>query len=134
LPIRPAVDDRRQRFRFQMNTDLRYQVAKRDRGNPVRGEGRVADISSKALAFHTDRPIESGARLNVSMAWPAKLDDTMLRLAFEGTVLRVRGTLVVVSIERTEFRTAGRATSAAREEFAAAGGSMDSPGGQAAPN
>ena len=134
MPIRTAVDDRRQRFRFQVNTDLRYQVATRGRGNPVRGEGRVVNISSKALAFHTDSPIESGTRLNVSMAWPAKLDDTVLRLAFEGTVLRVRDTLVVVSIERTEFRTAGRATSAARAEFAAAGGSMDSTGGQTSPN
>jgi hypothetical protein len=34
----------------------------------------------------------------------------MLRLALEGLVLRTRGNLVVVSIERPEFRTAGKNT------------------------
>ena len=46
----------------------------------------------------------------------------MLRLAFEGVVLAVRGGLVVVTIERPNFRTAGRSTAAAREEIAETAG------------
>jgi hypothetical protein len=76
----------------------------------------VLDISSKALAFRTDHPIERDMRLKVSLAWPAKLGECRLRLNFEGVVLRTRGNLVVVSIERPDFRTAGRDTGAAREE------------------
>jgi hypothetical protein len=43
----------------------------------------------------------------------------MLRLVFEGIVLRTDGRLVVVTIERPDFRTAGKSTDAAREEIAA---------------
>ena len=54
------------------------------------------------------------------MAWPARLDNQcMLRLGFEGVVLRTRGSLVVLTIERPEFRTAGKITAAARQEIAA---------------
>ena len=43
----------------------------------------------------------------------------MLRLAFEGVVLRVHGDLAVVTIDRPEFRTAGKTTADSREEIAA---------------
>jgi hypothetical protein len=39
-------------------------------------------------------------------------------------VLAVRGTLVVVTIERPNFRTAGRDTAAAREEIADVAGKI----------
>ena len=56
-------------------------------------------------------------RLKVSLAWPAKLGECRLRLNFEGVVLRTRGNLVVVSIERPDFRTAGKDTGPTREEI-----------------
>jgi hypothetical protein len=43
----------------------------------------------------------------------------MLRLGFEGVVLRTRGSLVVITIEHPEFRTAGKGAAAVREEIAA---------------
>ena len=43
----------------------------------------------------------------------------MLRLGFEGVVSRTHGSLVVITIERPEFRTAGKATAAALQEIAA---------------
>jgi hypothetical protein len=42
----------------------------------------------------------------------------MLRFVFEGRVLRTDGSLVVLTIDRHEFRTAGKSTAAAREEIA----------------
>lgn len=51
------------------------------------------------------------------MAWPARLDNQcMLRLGFDGVVVRTHGSLVVITIERPEFRTAGKVTAAVREE------------------
>ena len=105
-----TAHDRRKRFRFQMDAELRYEIAVRGRHKGCQQIGRAVDITSKSLAFRTDGPpIEHEMRLNVSLAWPAQLGDCMLRLAFEGAVLRTRGNLVVVSIERPEFRTAGKA-------------------------
>lgn len=80
----------------------------------------MVNISSAGLAFRADGPLEPGWRLNVSMAWPAKLDkQTLPRLVFEGVVLRVHGGLAVVTIDRPEFRTAGKCTMATREEVTA---------------
>jgi hypothetical protein len=116
-----ASPERRKRLRFPLDTELRYS---RHGGGGSR-TGRVVDISSKGLAFHADGPLEAGWLLNVSMAWPAKLDNqTLLRLAFEGTVLRVQGGVAVVTINRPEFRTAGTCNAAARDEIAAMSASI----------
>jgi hypothetical protein len=118
LPPESTTADRRTRLRFPLNTEVRYQVSGRGRGE--RGTGAAINISSKGLAFHAEGPLERGLHLSVSMAWPAKLDDKCtLRLVLEGTVLRSEGTLVVIAIERTEFRTAGSSSGPAREEIAA---------------
>jgi hypothetical protein len=53
-------------------------------------------------------------RLRVFVAWPVRLDECKLRLVFDGVALRARDGLVVVTIERPQFRTAGRDTGAAR--------------------
>ena len=103
------VAERRKHCRFPIDAELRWQVwgAKRDK---IRGTGQVENISSKSVAFRADgRPSPQRKRLRVSLAWPAKIGDTPLRLAFEGKVLRAQGNLVVVSIVNPEFRTAGRA-------------------------
>jgi hypothetical protein len=101
--------DRRRRVRFALNIGLRYEVCGNSVGEPIKGTGQVLDISSRGVAFHADRPLERNQRLKVSLDWPAKLDNqTPLRLVLEGVVLRIRGNLVVINIERPEFRTAGK--------------------------
>ena len=122
-PGSPIMKERRRRLRFPMKTDLRYQISGREK--TANGTGQAENISSRGLAFRSDVPLYPGLRLNVSMAWPAKLDETMLRLAFEGVVLRVSGGLAVVSIERPHFRTAGKSTASAREEIAAMASSIE---------
>ena len=96
----------RTRLRFPLDMEVRFQFSWFNRRNPTRGRGKVEDISSHALAFHTDEPPKPGSRLAVSIAWPAKRDDCSLRLVFEGRVLRASGDLVVVTIQRPEFHTA----------------------------
>ena len=124
MPIPDITRDRRRRLRFPLDTELRYQVAGCGSAGAGSGTGQVENISSRGLAFRTDALLKPGFRLSVSMAWPARLDQCMLRLAFDGVVLAVRGTLVVVSIERPNFRTAGRDTASAREEIAAVAGKI----------
>ena len=114
-----ANSDRRRRLRFPLDTEVRFQFSGGGHRAPTQGTGMVENIGSRGLAFRADVPLKPGMRLSISMAWPAKLDECMLRLAFEGVVLRADGGLVVVSIERPEFRTAGKSTAAARAEIAA---------------
>jgi hypothetical protein len=112
--------DRRKHLRFPLGTELRYQKSGYGHTEQTRGTGKVENISSKGLAFRADGPVEPGCQLSVSLAWPAKLDNQcLLRLALEGVVLRTRGNLVVLTILRQEFRTAGKSTEAARDEVAA---------------
>lgn len=120
-----STRDRRRRLRFPLDTDLRYQLAGHGPAGPISGTGQVENISSRGLAFRANALLEPGLRLKVSMAWPARLDECMLRLAFEGVVLAVRGSLVVVTIERPNFRTAGKGTAAAREEIADTAGKIE---------
>lgn len=129
LPTNEIILDdrnRRKRLRFPLETELRYQFSEPGQRDPIRGTGQVENVSSRGVAFRTDVPLEPGLRLSVSMAWPAKLNDCLLRLAFQGVVLRVRGNFVVVTLDKPEFRIAGRATVAAREEIAAVATNIES--------
>ena len=106
VPINKVTDantDRRTRLRFPLDMDLRFQASWR--GKSISGQGQVVNISSKALAFRTGGSLHPGMRLSVSVAWPAKLNECKLRLAFEGVVLRARDGLVVATVERPQFRT-----------------------------
>jgi hypothetical protein len=94
--------DRRIRLRFPLDAELRYQVSWQGK---MSGTGHVVNISSKALAFRTEGLLQPGMRLRASVAWPAKLNECKLRLAFEGVVLRARDGLVVATVERPQFRT-----------------------------
>ena len=98
-----ANPDRRTHLRFSLDADLRFQASWR--GKSISGRAQVENISSKAMAFRTGEPLYSGMRLRVSVAWPAKLDECKLRFVFVGVVLRACDGLVVVTIERPQFRT-----------------------------
>jgi hypothetical protein len=118
--------DRRRRVRFALDTGLRYEVAGPPGAEPIKGTGQVLNISSRGIAFFADGHLERNQRLKVSMDWPAKLDNqTMLRLVLEGVVLRTRNNLVVISIERPEFRTAGKSVTPMSEGILAMAAHID---------
>lgn len=78
--------------------DLHYQILPHRPGDQLSGTGKVQDISSRGLAFRSDIHVAlcPGQPLHVSLAWPAKLDgQCLLRLEFNGGILRVSGDLVV---------------------------------------
>ena len=110
--------DRRARLRFPLSTELRFHVIRRGQGRLIEGTGQAANMSSKGLAFRTGTVLDRGTRLQISLAWPALLDNRcMLRLQVEGTVIRTDGELVVIAIDSHDFRTSGRSV-LARDEIA----------------
>jgi hypothetical protein len=67
------------------------------------------DASSKGFAFRSDVPLSVGCRLQLDVEWPAELDGRIpMKLVVTGRVVRVDGLVVCVTIEKREFRTAGR--------------------------
>lgn len=120
-------------MRFSIDTGLRYEVAGKHGAEPVKGAGQIVNMSSRGIAFLADGPLERNQRVRVSMDWPAKLDNqTMLRLVLEGVVLRTRNNLVIINIERPEFRTAGRSPAPAGEGILAMAARMERVGVTAA--
>jgi hypothetical protein len=101
-------NERRSKYRFTMQRELRYK-ATRDGVQAVSGTGRTLNLCSGGVAFTTDHPVHDGAFIELSIDWPALLDDSCpMRLIAFGRVLRANGLTVACSIDKYEFRTAGR--------------------------
>jgi hypothetical protein len=97
--------DRRAGVRFPVSLEVRYSIAGR-RGSVETGSGRTIDMSSSGLSFTADRPLLVGQNLDVSIDWPARLDDDVqLQLVVSGVVVRTDGAVIALRIERHEFST-----------------------------
>jgi hypothetical protein len=98
---------RRERRRFPIRQDVRYQCVKGSRIHAV-GVGRTVEIGSREIRFTTQHPLKAGEKVLVSVNWPAMLDSTCaMKLEIFGWVIRTEPGGVVVRIERHEFRTRG---------------------------
>ena len=118
--------ERRRRLRFPLNSELRFEAFPPDNSQPIQGVGHAENMSSMGLAFRTETHLMRGARLSVSLAWPARLDNhCMLRMVFEGDVVRCEEGLVVITIERYEFRTSGKISGPGRQQIAAIAHSVE---------
>lgn len=103
--------ERRGADRFPIERDLRYKIlSKRTSGEPEEGLGTTVNISSNGVLFTTDQVIIPGKRIEVSISWPAQLDNRcQLKLVARGRVARIENGQVAVEIQQYEFRTAGMA-------------------------
>src|SRR5450631_2755578 len=100
--------ERRSKFRFDIERDLRYKMAK-DGVVVATGSGQTINMGSGGLAFLADQPIKPGAYLEISISWPVLLDATCpMRLIVFGQALRCTGRKAVCTIEKYEFRTQSR--------------------------
>lgn len=114
----PAMDtqplaDRREADRFPIEREMRYRLSnKRDGG--AEGVGQTLNISSNGVLFRSsDAALAPGKRIELSISWPARLDNRChLRLVARGRVARIVHDEVAVEIDQYEFRTAGRAVTA----------------------
>jgi hypothetical protein len=105
-----ANAERRSRQRFRIQQPVSYTCLS---GGLPSGVGRVLDISSKGVRFTTETALKAGTRLELSVDWPARLNDACnLQLMIFGSVVRSENGAAAVRIEHYEFRT--RASSQSR--------------------
>ena len=104
-----AENDRRERLRFPIRRELRYKVMK-ERHVVEAGQGESLDIGSGGVSFLTGRMLKPGDFVEVSISWPALLDNSCpMRLVVFGRVLRSDGERSACTIDKYEFRTQGLA-------------------------
>jgi hypothetical protein len=96
---RPAARD------FPVALDLQYHVVG-DGPGELRGTGRTLWMSSKEIIFETETTLTAGAELDITVAWPARLEDRIpLQLCIRASVLHTLSVGVTAEIRRYEFRT-----------------------------
>ena len=97
--------DRRNADRFPIEREVKYKVLSK-RGGDDMGEGKTINISSSGVLFSTDRMLLPGRRLEMSISWPAQLDNKCnLKLVAKGRVVRFDEGRAAVEIQQYEFRT-----------------------------
>ena len=101
-------NERRSKFRFAIERDLRYKMAE-DGVVVASGSGQTINMGSGGVAFGTEQPLAPRRYVELSISWPVLLDETCpMRLIVFGRVLRCTGRKSVCSIEKYEFRTQAR--------------------------
>jgi len=101
--------ERRAKKRFVMERGIRFRVLEQDKIIAV-GSGKTINLSSNGVAFVTDHELPTGAFIELSIAWPALLENRCpLQLIGFGRVLRSAEGRVACTIEQYEFRTLARA-------------------------
>ncbi len=100
--------ERRLKARFPMRRELRYKLLEGE-ATIASGAGATCDMSSGGVAFTSDRLLAAGAFIEISISWPAVLEDGCpMRLIVFGKVLRSGLHRSVCTIEKYEFRTQAR--------------------------
>jgi hypothetical protein len=104
---RDSTPERRTSDRFPIEREVRYRVLNK-RSNHEEGAGRTVNISSSGILFTTDQLLVPGKRLELSISWPAQLDNKcQLKLVARGRVTRLEQGRAAVEIQQYEFRTQG---------------------------
>jgi hypothetical protein len=105
--------DRRETSRFPVKEDVKYTVI-HSRAQKTTGLGRTLNFGSGGLLFTTEDRLPLGRTVELSVAWPAKLEGKCpLQFVATGRVVRSENNRAAVKIERYEFRTRGGAVAAA---------------------
>ena len=77
------------------------------RGGDEAGDGKTLNISSSGVLFTTDHMLLPGRRLELSISWPAQLNNKCaLKLVARGRVVRFEKGRAAIEIQQYEFRTA----------------------------
>jgi hypothetical protein len=111
--MKKAENDRRDKFRFSIERDLRYKVAQ-DGVVVAQGFGQTINMGSGGVAFAAGEPLTPGGFVELSISWPVLLDETCpMRFIVFGRIIRSAGTDAVCTIDKYEFRTQARTLQAA---------------------
>ena len=99
--------DRRCADRFPIEREVRYRILSK-RNAQEEGTGKTVNISSNGVLFTTDQILIPGKRLELSISWPAQLDNKcQLKLVARGRVARLEQGRAAIEIQQYEFRTLG---------------------------
>ncbi len=101
-------EERRGKFRFPMQRDLRYKLLK-DGATVESGIGQTVDIGSGGVAFTIGRDLPPGGFIELSISWPVLLQENCaMRLIVFGRVVRNGEGRSACTIDKYEFRTQSR--------------------------
>lgn len=102
-------NDRRTSDRFPIEREVRYKVLNKKSSEEI-GVGRTINMSSTGVLFTTEQLLLPGRRVEVSISWPAQLDNRCgLRLVARGRVVRFDEGKAAMEIQQYEFKTQGKA-------------------------
>jgi DNA-binding NarL/FixJ family response regulator len=97
--------DRRTNARFPCRLAVTYQALEHPFLSGV-ATSETLNISSKGLLFATEEALQPGQLLQVSVDWPARLENQVpLKLVAEGRIVRNVDGLAAMRIDKYEFRT-----------------------------
>jgi PilZ domain len=103
-----ARGDRRLSRRYPIAADLEYRAVGSD-GAAIEGMGRSVNLSANGILFQSDRALRAGMRIELSIAWPARLNDSLaLNLRVSGRVSRSDGNCHAIRIRAHEFCLRGK--------------------------
>lgn len=102
-----TTNERRAADRFPIEREVRYRVLSKKSGDDA-GTGKTVNISSTGVLFTTDKLLIPGRRLEVSINWPAQLNNKCaLKLVAKGRIVRFEQGRAAMEIQQYEFRTSG---------------------------
>ena len=97
--------ERRRSSRFPIEREIRYKTLSQ-RSEMLQGVGKTLNISSAGVLFTADHDLPVGTRLEVSISWPAQLNEKcLLNLVARGRVTRQESGNLALQIQQYEFRT-----------------------------
>ncbi len=97
--------DRRTNARFPCRLAVSYQALEHPFLSGV-ATSETLNISSKGLLFSTEEALQPGQLLQVSVDWPARLENQVpLKLVAEGRIVRNLNGQAAMRIDKYEFRT-----------------------------
>jgi DNA-binding NarL/FixJ family response regulator len=97
--------ERRTNARFDCHLAVSYQTLEKPFLSG-QGSSETLNISSKGVLFKADEALEPGQLIQVSVEWPARLENQIpLKLVAEGRIVRNIKGVAAMTIEKYEFRT-----------------------------
>jgi len=101
----PSGAERRTNARFPCRLAVSYQALEHPFFSGT-ATSETVNISSKGLLFSTEEALQPGQLLQVSVDWPARLENQVpLKLVAEGRIVRNVNGQAAMRIDKYEFRT-----------------------------
>jgi hypothetical protein len=108
MALTKKANDRRRKFRFNIEREIRYKLVE-EGVLLASGTGHTLNLCSGGVAFSTEQALPPRAFAELSISWPILLDETCpMRLIVFGRILRSGDRNTVCSIDKYEFRTQAR--------------------------